>query len=159
MSKMVQSAIGAAIILLGLFLPQIKENVPNFINTEPSIRQVLNIAKPDVEFLPKGKTMRTVITDSKDQGQFAVFSNEAAKRVPSYNIDSEVFANIISSAGKEVFGQTLNTKYGGKVGTTMQEDLKTVHKDKVIKLNDETKQKISQIYNSYAWTLGGEDEE
>ena len=139
-------------------MPQIKSAGSNLISSEPSVRQALKVVKPDAESIAKGEVLDSIVTDKQDKGELAVFTNEVTKRVGGYNTDSEVFSTVVATAGEEVFGETFNAKYAGKVGQTFQKDLKDLTGNKVIKV-DGIKDKLKSVYTGYTWALGGENDE
>ena len=156
-SKTIQSGVGVAIILVGLFLPQIKENVPSIISPGPSVREALAITEPTELGRAKGLALDGIVTDDKDKAQLSVFTFEFKERVPSYEGNSEQVTAVVRDAAEETFGKTLKPKYNGQIGTLLRADLDEIHGGKFVPLTDKNKAKLAEVYHGYSYVLGGEN--
>ena len=162
MSKKTRAASGVAIILLGLLYPRIKgyvPDIPSIISSEQSVVKTLNIERPSDELIASSQPLKEIITEEKDQEKVSIFAHEFSKRIPNYNAKGQQVVNVLTDAGKDVFGTYLDERYDSKVGDFLRGRFgETVGQyDSVV--NDEKKKKLEEEYNSHSWVLGGKDGE
>lgn len=143
----VRTAIGITCILLALVLlykPNIK-NVDNDLS-------VLNIEKPTAAILEKVSPIAKIVTDPTDRAKLAIFNQEFAKRVPTYDADTQQINDVYVTAAADFFGDSLHDKYDN-LDNNIVSLIQSVASDENHKLTQDEKIKMSENFLGFSWSL------
>ena len=77
-------------------------------NTIENDLSVLNIEKPTQVILEAVSPIAKIITDPTDRAKLAIFNQEFAKRVPSYDADVQQINDLYVYAAADFFKDTIN---------------------------------------------------
>ena len=119
---------------------------------EPKPAKILNINKPSDKVIARVQGICDSITDPSDRAKLAIFNYEFAKRVTSYEADTQQVNDVYSLAGKMFFKKSLVDKYSGlaeNLTDLMKEILGDVNHD----LTQDEKNKLSEYFLGIAWVL------
>lgn len=142
-----RTAIGLACILLALGL--MYKPSPNKIDNDLSI---LNIEKPSQDILERVGPIAKTITDPTDRAKLAIFNQEFAKRVPSYDTDLQQVNDVYVIAAASFFENSLKDKYEN-LDVALVDLIQQVTTDENHKLTLEEKNKVSQNFLGLSWSL------
>lgn len=98
----IKNTIGVILIVTGLFLA-VKHKKSNLIT--------LDINKPTNEIISYVTPISKLVTDSKDKIKLAIFNQEFATRILSYNINNQQTNDIYVIAASDFFQNELLDKY------------------------------------------------
>ena len=149
-SSTIRTVLGLLIVLVGLFLPQIQERIPDLI-PKPSA-PVVDIKEPTQEI--KGKTLKVSekVTDTKDRLDLCVFNKVFSERVLGYDADVQQVNDIYTESGKILFKDSLKGKYDG-YGAGVVSLISEITGNENHQLTQEEKQQISEVFSGLAWNL------
>ena len=146
----IRTGLGLLIILIGLFLPQIQERIPDLIpdNTTPSIV----IEEPTKEIKDKTLKVSEKVVDDKDRLDLCVFNKVFSERILGYDADVQQVNDIYTESGKILFKDSLKGKYDG-YGAGVISLISEITGSENHKLTQQEKQKISEVFSGLAWNL------
>lgn len=149
-SSKIRTVLGLLIVLVGLFLPQIQERIPDLI-PKPSA-PVVDIKEPTQEI--KGKTLKVSekVTDTKDRLDLCVFNKVFSERVLGYDADVQQVNDIYTESGKILFKDSLKGKYDG-YGSGVVSLISEITGNENHELTQKEKQQISEVFSGLAWNL------
>ena len=149
-SSTIRTVLGLLIILIGLFLPQIQERIPDLIPDTPTPSIV--IEEPTQEIKDKTLKVAEKVTDTKDRLDLCVFNKVFSERVLGYDADVQQLNDIYTESGKILFKDSLKGKYDG-YGTGVISLISEITGSENHKLTEEEKQKISKVFSGLSWSL------
>ena len=149
-SSTIRTLLGLLIILIGLFLPQIQERIPDLIpdNPTPSIA----IEEPTQEIKDKTLKLSEKITDNEDRLELCVFNKVFSERVLRYDADIQQLNDIYTESGKILFKDSLKGKYDG-YGNGVVSLISEITGNENHQLTQQEKQQISEVFSGLAWNL------
>ena len=149
-SSTIRTGLGLLIILIGLFLPQIQERIPDLIpdNSPPSII----IEEPTQEIKDKTLKVSEKVTDSKDRLDLCVFNKVFSERILGYDADVQQVNDIYTESGKILFKDSLKGKYDG-YGASVVSLISEITGNENHQLSEPEKQQISEVFSGLAWNL------
>ena len=149
-SSTIRTVLGLLIILIGLFLPQIQERIPDLIPDTPSPSIV--IEEPTQEIKDKTLKVSEKVTDTKDRLELCVFNKVFSERVLGYDADVQQVNDIYTESGKILFKDSLKGKYDG-YGSGVVSLISEITGSENHELTQQEKQQISQVFNGLSWSL------
>ena len=149
-SSTIRTVLGLLIVLVGLFLPQIQERIPDLIPDTPSPSIV--IEEPTQEIKDKTLKVSEKVTDTKDRLDLCVFNKVFSERVLGYDADVQQVNDIYTESGKILFKDSLKGKYDG-YGSGVVSLISEITGSENHELTQEEKQQISQVFNGLSWSL------
>ena len=146
----IRTGLGLLIILIGLFLPQIQERIPDLIpdNTTPSIV----IEEPTKEIKDKTLKVSEKVVDDKDRLDLCVFNKVFSERILGYDADIQQVNDIYTESGKILFKDSLKGKYDG-YGAGVIFLISEITGSENHQLTEQEKQQISELFSGLAWNL------
>lgn len=123
-------------------------------NDKPFINDlsVLNIDKPSQSVLDIVNPTAKKISDPTDRAKLAIFNQDFAKRLVSYNTDIQKLNDVYVLAASTFFKDSIKDKYDN-----LDKDLigfiQSVTTDENHSLTQEEKNKISEIFLGFSWVL------
>jgi hypothetical protein len=143
--------IGLAIVLVGLFLPQIQERIPDIL-VKPDTAPVIQIAEPNQEIINKVSSVALLVTDDMDRVKLAIFNDLFSDRVLDYEGDSQQINDVYTQAGKNIFGTSMRGKYAGYASgvTGLFKDVLGTENHQ---LSESEKIQLSNYFRGLAWCL------
>ena len=148
---MKRALIGLAFVLVGLFLPQIQERIPDVL-VKPKPAPIIQIAEPNQKVIEKVSSVASLVTDDKDRVELAIFNDIFANRILDYDADSQQINDVYTEAARNVFGSSMKGKYQG-YSTGITGLFKEVLGTKNHQLSEEEKSKLSAYFRGLAWCL------
>jgi hypothetical protein len=140
-----------ALILLGIALYQpILNIVP--ISPKPDVA-ILNIDRPSDEVIELVKPVSSLIIDPTDRAKVAIYSQEFANRVKTYDAQLQQVNDVLALSASGFFEGTMNDKYKDLDVAIVDLITSAVGGDENHKLTDEEKNKISDRFMGLAWSL------
>jgi hypothetical protein len=109
---MKRALVGLAFVLVGLFLPQIQERIPDIL-VKPEKPAVIQIAEPNQQVIEKVSSVAKLVTDDMDRVRLAIFNDIFANRVLDYDADSQQINDVYTEAARNIFGSSMRGKYEG----------------------------------------------
>ena len=149
-SSTIRTALGLLIILIGLFLPQIQERIPDLIPDAPAPSIV--IEEPTQEIKDKTLKVSEKVTDDKDRLELCVFNKVFSERVLGYDADVQQVNDIYTESGKILFKDSLKGKYDG-YGAGVVSLISEITGNENHQLTQQEKQQISEVFSGLAWNL------
>ena len=149
-SSTIRTVLGLLIVLVGLFLPQIQERIPDLIPDTPSPSIV--IEEPTQEIKDKTLKVSEKVTDTKDRLDLCVFNKVFSERVLGYDADVQQVNDIYTESGKILFKDSLKGKYDG-YGAGVVSLISEITGNENHQLTQEEKQQISEVFSGLAWNL------
>jgi len=149
-SSKIRTVLGLLIVLVGLFLPQIQERIPDLI-PKPSA-PVVDIKEPTQEIKDKTLKVSEKVTDTKDRLDLCVFNKVFSERVLGYDADVQQVNDIYTESGKILFKDSLKGKYDG-YGAGVVSLISEITGNENHQLTQEEKQQISEVFSGLAWNL------
>ena len=149
-SSTIRTVLGLLIILIGLFLPQIQERIPDLIPDTPSPSIV--IEEPTQEIKDKTLKVSEKVTDTKDRLELCVFNKVFSERILGYDADVQQVNDIYTESGKILFKDSLKGKYDG-YGAGVISLISEVTGNENHELTQQEKQQISELFSGLAWNL------
>lgn len=148
-----KTLIGLAFVLVGLFLPQIQERIPDiFVVPDKTPVAVIDIAEPNDVVLEKVSSIAALVTDDMDRVRLAIFNDIFSKRVLEYDTDSQQLNDVYTEAARNVFGNSMKGRYEGyAAGITSL--FKDVLGTKNHQVSDIEKGQLSSYFKGLAWSL------
>jgi hypothetical protein len=142
--------IGLALVLVGLFWPQIQERIPDLL---PKPTPAYVVVEPESEEIKeKVSSIATLVTDDNDRLLLAVFNQTFAERVENYDADAQDLTDVYVEAARNVFGESMRGKYDGySEGLTSL--MKNVLGNENHQVTKEEKAQLSAIFSGLAWAL------
>jgi hypothetical protein len=140
-----------ALILLGIALYQpILSIVP--ISPKPDVA-ILNIDRPSDEVIELVKPLSALITDPTDRAKMAIYSQEFANRVKTYDAQLQQINDVLALSANGFFEGSMNDKYKDLDVAIIDLITSAAGGDDNHKLTDEEKNKISDRFMGLAWSL------
>lgn len=107
--------LGLAVVVLGLFWPQIETYIKNRMTNSVDYNTILELKKPSDDDYKSVSAIKKVMTgpdQKEDREKMAVFHNELAKRSANYpEYTTNQFEGLYYDASKEFFEGKINGKY------------------------------------------------
>ena len=149
-SSTIRTTLGLLLILIGLFLPQIQEWIPDLIPDTPAPAVV--IEEPTQEIKDKTLKVAEKVTDKKDRLELCIFNKVFSERVLGYDADVQQVNDIYTESGKILFKDSLKGKYNG-YGAGVVSLISEITGNENHKLTQAEKEKISQVFKGLSWSL------
>jgi len=149
-SSTIRTLLGLLLILIGLFLPQIQERIPDFTPNTPS--PSIAIEEPTQEIKDKTLKVSEKVTDNKDRLELCVFNKVFSERVLGYDADVQQVNDIYTESGKILFKDSLKGKYDG-YGAGVVSLISEITGSENHELTQQEKQQISEVFSGLAWNL------
>tara|TARA_Y100000004_G_C8855676_1_gene386727 strand:+ start:263 stop:730 length:468 start_codon:yes stop_codon:yes gene_type:complete len=149
-SSTIRTLLGLLLILIGLFLPQIQERIPDFTPNTPS--PSIAIEEPTQEIKDKTLKISEKVTDDKDRLELCVFNKVFSERLLDYDADVQQVNDIYTESGKILFKDSLKGKYEG-YGAGVVSLISEITGNENHKLTQQEKQQISEVFSGLAWNL------
>jgi len=124
------------------------------LNQKPQVDDVaiLNIEKPTDDIISIVGPIGKLITDPTDRAKLAIFNQEFANRVVSYNTNNQQVNDVYVLAGSKFFNNDLVDKYKNLDVELVKLLESSIGSDNHI-LTKEEKQDISAKFMGLAWAL------
>lgn len=140
-----------ALVLLGLALYQpILNLIP--ISPKPDVA-ILNIDRPSDEIIELVNPISSLITDPTDRAKMAIYSQEFASRVKTYDAQLQQVNDVLALSASGFFEGSMNDKYKDLDVAIIDLITSAVGGDDNHKLTDKEKNKISDRFMGVAWSL------
>jgi hypothetical protein len=139
-----RTLLGIAIILLA-FIP-LSNNQPNPILLDIKIDQPLDAT---IEIV---KPISVEITDPTDRAKLAIFNQEFANRVKSYDTDVQQLNDVYVLSASKFFKDSLVNKYEN-LDTNVVSLIEKVTTSENHSLTQDEKNKVSEYFMGLAWSL------
>lgn len=149
-SSTIRTLLGLLLILIGLFLPQIQERIPDFTPNTPS--PSIAIEEPTQEIKDKTLKISEKVTDDKDRLELCVFNKVFSERLLDYDADVQQVNDIYTESGKILFKDSLRGKYDG-YGAGVVSLISEITGSENHELTQQEKQQISEVFSGLAWNL------
>jgi len=149
-SSTIRTALGLLVVLVGLFLPQIQEWIPDLIPDNP--KPTITIEEPTQEIKDKTLKVAEKVTDTKDRLELCVFNKVFSERILQYDTDVQQVNDIYTESGKILFKDSLKGKYDG-YGSGVISLISEITGVENHELTQSEKQQISQVFSGLAWNL------
>ncbi len=149
-SSTIRTALGLLIVLVGLFLPQIQERIPD-LKPRPPVPSV-EIKEPTEAIKQKTLKVAEKVTDSKDRLELCVFNKVFSERVLGYNANVQQVNDIYTESGKILFTDSLKGKYDG-YGSGVVSLIVEITGSENHELTQSERQQISDVFSGLAWNL------
>tara|TARA_Y100001938_G_C7910302_1_gene339269 strand:+ start:231 stop:698 length:468 start_codon:yes stop_codon:yes gene_type:complete len=146
----IRTGLGLLIILIGLFLPQIQERIPDLIPDNPTPSIV--IEEPTQEIKDKTIKLSEKVTDTKDRLELCLFNKVFSERILGYDADIQQVNDIYTESGKILFKDSLKGKYDG-YGAGVIFLISEITGSENHQLTEQEKQQISELFSGLAWNL------
>ena len=146
----IRTTLGLLLILIGLFLPQIQEWIPDLIPDTPAPAVV--IEEPTQEIKDKTLKVAEKVTDKKDRLELCIFNKVFSERVLAYDADVQQVNDIYTESGKILFKDSLKGKYNG-YGAGVVSLISEITGSENHELTQQEKQQISEVFSGLAWNL------
>jgi len=148
---MKRALIGLAFVLVGLFLPQIQERIPDIL-VKPEKPAVIQIAEPNQQVIEKVSSVAKLVTDDMDRVRLAIFNDIFANRVLDYDADSQQINDVYTEAARNIFGSSMRGKYEGYAAgiTALFIDVLGTQNHQ---LSEIEKGQLSAYFRGLAWCL------
>ena len=149
-SSTIRTALGLLVVLVGLFLPQIQEWIPDLIPDNP--KPAITIEEPTQEIKDKTLKVAEKVTDTKDRLELCVFNKVFSERILQYDTDVQQVNDIYTESGKILFKDSLKGKYDGYGSGVISliSEITGVENHELTLLE---KQQISDVFSGLAWNL------
>lgn len=138
-----------ALILIGVvfvdYLPAINL-VP-----KPNVA-ILDIDKPTDSIVKAVTPIADLVTDPNDRAKLAIYSQEFANRIKSYDVDSQQVNDILTESAKEFFQGSITDKYPNLDEKIIQLIVSSIG-DENHKLTESEKNDLSNNFMGLAWSL------
>tara|TARA_R110000744_G_scaffold349934_2_gene455601 strand:- start:1590 stop:2048 length:459 start_codon:yes stop_codon:yes gene_type:complete len=148
-SSTIRTILGLSIILLGIFLPQIQERIPDLV---PDTKPAIEIVEPSQEIKDKTSSIAARVTDTKDRLDLCIFNKTFSKRVLGYSSDVQQLNDVYTEAGKILFQESLKGKYDG-YGAGVVSLMSEITGKENHNLTPDEKRQISEVFSGLAWNL------
>jgi len=146
-----KALIGLAFVLIGLFLPQIQERIPDIL-VKPEPAPIIQIAQPDKKIIDKVSSIAALVTDDMDRVKLAIFNDIFSNRILDYDADSQQINDVYTEAARNIFGTSMRGKYQGYAdGITKL--FKEVLGNQNHQVSDVEKGQLSVYFRGLAWCL------
>lgn len=145
----VKNLIALILLCIALYQP-ILNIVP--ISPKPDVA-ILNIDRPSDEIIELVKPVSSLITDPTDRAKVAIYSQEFANRIKTYDVQLQQVNDILALSANGFFEGTMNDKYKDLDVAIVDLITSAVGGDENHKLTDEEKNKISDRFMGFAWSL------
>ncbi len=139
----IRSLIGIILIVVALLPPLGKPQNDTIL---------LDINKPSDQVIEIVKPISDLITDPTDRAKLAIFNQEFANRVISYDTDIQKLNDVYALAGSNFFKDTLVNKYE-KLDSSLVDLVKKICTDDNHILTQEEKNQLSSHFMGLAWSL------
>lgn len=149
-SSTIRTLLGLLIILIGLFLPQIQERIPDLIPDTPTPSII--IEEPTQEIKDKTLNISEKVTDNKDRLELCVFNKVFSERVLRYDADIQQLNDIYTESGKILFKDSLKGKYDGYSNGVVSL-ISEITGNENHQLTQSERQQISEVFSGLAWNL------
>tara|TARA_R100001463_G_scaffold46752_1_gene95342 strand:- start:394 stop:861 length:468 start_codon:yes stop_codon:yes gene_type:complete len=149
-SSTTRTVLGLLIILIGLFLPQIQERIPDLIPNP--VGPAVEIQEPTQEIKEKTLKVAELVTDSKDRLDLCIFNKTFSERVLGYDADVQQVNDIYTESGKILFKDSLKGKYDG-YGSGVVSLISDITGSENHQLTQGEKRQISEVFSGLAWNL------
>jgi hypothetical protein len=149
-SSTTRTVLGLLIILVGLFLPQIQERIPDLIPDTPA--PVVVVEEPTQEIKDKTLKISEKVTDSKDRLDLCVFNKVFSERVLGYDADVQQLNDIYTESGKILFKDSLKGRYDG-YGAGVVSLISEITGNENHELTQQEKRQVSEVFSGLAWNL------
>lgn len=113
---------------------------------------LVNIAKPTTSILELVNPISNTVTDATDRVKLAIFNQEFATRVKTYEVDAQQVNDVYVLAGSLFFENSLRGKYKN-LDTMMIELIQKSTSDDNHKLTTAEKEELSSSFMGLSWSL------
>lgn len=113
---------------------------------------ILELNKPSESVLCIVDPIAKLVTDNTDRAKLAVFNQEFAKRVISYQADSQQVNDVYVASAICFFQDTIDDKYEG-LSDGLINLLKLVTLGENVRLTDVKKSELSEYFLGLSWAL------
>ena len=113
---------------------------------------LVNIAKPTTSILELVNPISNTVTDDTDRVKLAIFNQEFATRVKTYEVDAQQVNDVYVLAGSLFFENSLRGKYKN-LDTMMIELIQKSTSDDNHKLTTAEKEELSSSFMGLSWSL------
>lgn len=144
----IKNLIAISLILFGCVLA-IELNKKDTIN-EPIV--ILNIQKPNEEIISIVSPISKLITDPTDRAKLAIFNQEFANRILTYQTNNQQTNDVYVLAASKFFKDSLVDKYSDLDSELIKLLESSIGNDNHI-LTQEEKKDISNKFMGLAWSL------
>lgn len=145
----VKNLIALVLLSLALYKP-VLSLIPVF--PKPDVA-ILNIDRPSDEIIELVKPISTLITDPTDRAKMAIYSQEFASRVKTYDAQLQQVNDVLALSASGFFEGSMNDKYKDLDVAIIDLITSAAGGDDNHKLTDEEKNKISNRFMGVAWSL------
>lgn len=141
-----------ALLLIGIALSEPLWNLIPTIKPKPDVA-ILNIDKPSDRIIELTKPISDLITDPTDRAKVAIYSQEFANRVKTYDAQLQQVNDVLALSASKFFEGAMNDKYKDLDVAIIDLITSAVGGDDNRKLTDEEKNEISERFMGVAWSL------
>lgn len=142
----IKNSIAIILILFGLTLAVEKHRNP----VQNTV--VLNIDQPSDKILSMVQPIAKLITDPNDRAKLAIFNQEFASRILTYEINNQQTNDIYVLAASNFFKDSLNDKYQGLDVAIIELLQSSIGNDNHV-LSENEKIDISNKFMGLSWAL------
>ena len=141
-----------ALLLIGIALSEPLWNLIPTIKPKPDVA-ILNIDKPSDRIIELTKPISDLITDPTDRAKVAIYSQEFANRVKTYDAQLQQVNDVLALSASKFFEGAMNDKYKDLDVAIIDLITSAAGGDDNRKLTDEEKNEISERFMGVAWSL------
>ena len=141
-----------ALLLIGIALSEPLWNLMPTIKPKPDVA-ILNIDKPSDRIIELTKPISDLITDPTDRAKVAIYSQEFANRVKTYDAQLQQVNDVLALSASKFFEGAMNDKYKDLDVAIIDLITSAAGGDDNRKLTDEEKNEISERFMGVAWSL------
>lgn len=153
--KNIKLFLGLGLVIIGFFYNDLPIKT-NIVNPENEYNKILTLSKPSDIIYQEVKDVKSIVSGPDevfDRELIAVFNNEMAKRILTYDeVTTLTFENYYYDAGKMYFEGRIANKYKGLGDKLYKVILSTLGENESV-LHKEDFEKLSEKMKAIAWTL------
>ena len=138
---------GLVLIIIGIFLDDIREWMPEVKNTPAG-----DISEPTDIMLGEVRTVCDLVTDPDDRLKMCVFNKVFADRIPDYNITAQQTNDLYVDAAKHFFGDSIRGKYDN-LSVKLKQLIESVITNEDHRLIEPEKRDLNKKFMALAWCL------
>jgi hypothetical protein len=149
--------LGITFVLIGFFWDSISGiNIDKAVIPSTNYNKILDLKKPTDKLLEELKDVKSIVSGPDevfDRELIAIFNNEMAKRLPSYeNVNSISFENYYVESAKLTFNNRISNKYKALGDRMYKIILSTLGENEAI-ITKEEQIVLSDKMKAIAWIL------
>lgn len=152
MEKLLKIRNLVALLLIGIALSEPLWNLMPAIKPKPDVA-ILNIDRPSDRIIELAKPISDLITDPTDRAKVAIYSQEFANRVKTYDAQLQQVNDVLALSASKFFEGSMNDKYKDLDVTIIDLISSATGGDDNRQLTNDEKNEISERFMGVAWSL------